>query len=277
MTDTVRVPKALSDWLYGAESYGIRVERLAEELHYPGSVTKVLPWLVAAFEVGLAASPQGEEGPSEVDAAYDTPVKLWNLRTPPAMSADHIGDADKMAHVLRGMVNRGTLIDAEAIDRALTLAVYRQDPDDDDRAWAASQAEVIGQLVVPVGSGDADKMGAPVEAAGWRDIANAPRDGTRFLAVMSGFEPEIHWWDVKIGWCVGEGIYRDPEHWQPLPPPPSAHPTPIKPSADTGELRERVTQIIEAAIERHNPGNAVRHTLDDADEILNLIQSERAG
>lgn len=204
-------------------------------------------------------------------------IAAWNLRTPPAMSADHIGDADKMAHVLRGMVNRGTLIDAEAIDRALTLAVYRQDPDDDDRAWAASQAEVIGQLVVPVGSGDADKMGAPVEAAGWRDIANAPRDGTRFLAVMSGFEPEIHWWDVKIGWCVGEGIYRDPEHWQPLPPPPSAHPTPIKPSADTGELRERVTQIIEAAIERHNPGNAVRHTLDDADEILNLIQSERAG
>ena len=57
----------------------------------------------------------------------------------------------------------------------------------------------------------------------------------------------------------------------------SAHPAPIKPSSDTGELRERVTQIIEAAIERHNPGNAVRHTLDDADEILNLIQSERAG
>jgi len=61
------------------------------------------------------------------------------------------GQADKMAHVLRGMVKRGTLIDAEAIDRALKLATYKQDPDDDDRAWAASQAEVIGQPVVPVG------------------------------------------------------------------------------------------------------------------------------
>ena len=52
-------------------------------------------------------------------------------------------------------------------------------------------------------------------------------------------------------------------------------PAPIKPSADTGELRERVTQIIEAAIERHNPGNSLRHTVDDADAILDLIQSER--
>ena len=51
----------------------------------------------------------------------------------------------------------------------------------------------------------------------------------------------------------------------------------VKTSADTGELRERVAQIIEAAIERHNPGNSLRHTLDDADAILDLIQSERAG
>lgn len=57
----------------------------------------------------------------------------------------------------------------------------------------------------------------------------------------------------------------------------SAHPAPIKPSGDTGELRERVAQIIEAAIERHNPGNSLRHTIDDADAILDLIQSERAG
>ena len=56
-----------------------------------------------------------------------------------------------------------------------------------------------------------------------------------------------------------------------------AHPTPIKPSADTRELRERATQIIEAAIERHNPGNSLRHTVYDADAILDLIQSERAG
>ena len=56
-----------------------------------------------------------------------------------------------------------------------------------------------------------------------------------------------------------------------------AHPAPIKPSGDTGELRERVAQIIEAAIERHNPELSFRHTIDDADAILDLIQSERAG
>ena len=65
MTDTVRVPKALSDWLYGVEGYGLRVERLSEELRDP--VDKLLPWLLAAFEVGLAASPQGEGSSAEAD------------------------------------------------------------------------------------------------------------------------------------------------------------------------------------------------------------------
>ena len=57
----------------------------------------------------------------------------------------------------------------------------------------------------------------------------------------------------------------------------SADPAPIKPSGDTGDLRKRVAQIIEAAIERHNPGNSLRHTIDDADAILDLIQSEKVG
>ena len=63
MTDTVRVPRAFSDWLYGVEGYGLRVERLSEELRDP--VDKLLPWLLAAFEVGLAASPQGEGSSAE--------------------------------------------------------------------------------------------------------------------------------------------------------------------------------------------------------------------
>ena len=65
MTDTVRVPKAFSDWLYGVEGYGLRVERLSEELRDP--VDKLLPWLLAAFEVGLAASPQGEGSSADAD------------------------------------------------------------------------------------------------------------------------------------------------------------------------------------------------------------------
>lgn len=56
---------------------------------------------------------------------------------------------------------------------------------------------------------------------------------------------------------------------------PPAHPP--QPDALPGDLRERVAQIIEAAIERHNPGKSLRHTVDDADAILSLIQSERGG
>ena len=52
---------------------------------------------------------------------------------------------------------------------------------------------------------------------------------------------------------------------------------PPQPDALPGDMRERVAQIIEAAIERHNPGNSLRHTLDEADAILSLIQSERGG
>lgn len=264
----------------------------------------------------------------------------WNRRTLPAMSADHSPDADKMAHVLRGMVNRGTLIDVEAIDRALTLAVYRQDPDDDDRAWAASQAEVIGQPVVPVGSGDATNMVALVEAVacqkcggevqgwtcqgcaqgfrendggalifdthppqpdaqGWRDIATAPRDGTVFLARRGDWAPfECQWHGEQfVHMDPEEGpISYKPDQWQSLnicrncngfgfldtasPPP----------SADTGELREKVARLIGAADGVRWDGRTVTYVnagADDegpteryfraADTILDLIQSERVG
>lgn len=37
------------------------------------------------------------------------------------------------------------------------------------------------------------------------------------------------------------------------------------------KVRQRVAEIVEAAIERHVPTNSLRHTLDDADAILALI------
>jgi hypothetical protein len=40
-------------WLYGQEGYGLRVERLSEDLRDP--IDKVLPWLKAAFDVGRAS------------------------------------------------------------------------------------------------------------------------------------------------------------------------------------------------------------------------------
>ena len=160
------------------------------------------------------------------------------VATPPAMSAVHIGDAGKMAHVLRGMVNRGTLIDAEAIDRALTLAVYRQDPDDDDRAWAASQAEVIGQPVVPVGSGDADNEAAPVKAVACQ--------------TCKGAHPEL---------C--SNVFH------------ISHPAPIKPSGDTEKLRDDVLERLRVLDFAGHYDEARFQYI--ADTILDLIQSEKAG
>lgn len=49
---------AFDEWLYGQEGYGLRAERLSEELRDP--LDKVLPWLRAAFDVGLSAAPLHE-------------------------------------------------------------------------------------------------------------------------------------------------------------------------------------------------------------------------
>ncbi len=56
------------------------------------------------------------------------------------------GEADKLAHILHGMVNRRTAIDHEAIERALHLAKYRQDPAEEDREWAVTEGAIIAPL-----------------------------------------------------------------------------------------------------------------------------------
>lgn len=129
----------------------------------------------------------------------------------------------------------------------------------------------------------ADHIG---EAPGWRDIATAPRDGREFQAWWKGqwqprarFDPEFgsfQLWGRTDYDTEGWETFAIDGHWQPLPSPPSAHPAPIKPSGDTGELRKRVAQIIGEAVNRRAPGQIVFSTLEDADTILDLIQSERA-
>lgn len=107
--------------------------------------------------------------------------------------------------------------------------------------------------------GDATNMVAPVEAVAWR----LRRVG----------ETRWNFWDLNP--CVHNPVYADATRWevQPL----YTHPAPIKPSGDTGELRKRVAQIIGEAVNRRAPGQIVFSTLEDADAILDLIQSEKAG
>ena len=131
-------------------------------------------------------------------------------------------------------------------------------------------------------------------AVAWRDIATAPRDGREIIAYSqdvsgtTGLNPFVSLcaWHPDAGFCTCE--LREVTHWMPLPPPPSADAAPIKPSADTGELRERVALIVDPAgfDDRWDvPGLRHEASLDErvdealakADAILDLIQSEMAG
>ena len=102
---------------------------------------------------------------------------------------------------------------------------------------------------------------APVEAVAWRYRQTS--------------QPEA--WAVSL---------EDMSDWTNLTVQPLyTHPTPIKPSADTGELRERVARIVDPSaflFSRDELDAKVRHHPHDAayaiaDAILSLIQSERAG
>jgi len=59
---------------------------------------------------------------------------------------------------------------------------------------------------------------------GWRDIKDAPRDGTRVLLYAKEFSVAHfkkngrtgeQWWETDEGTC-----YLSPTHWRPLPPAP---------------------------------------------------------
>jgi hypothetical protein len=64
--------------------------------------------------------------------------------------------------------------------------------------------------------------------SGWRDIATAPKDGTRVLLFNPGEPPYqcVGCWlnnTTGGGWVSSEWDV-EPSHWQPLPPPPEEQP-----------------------------------------------------
>lgn len=52
---------------------------------------------------------------------------------------------------------------------------------------------------------------------------------------------------------------------------------PVVPVGVSEEQRQRVAEIVEAAIERHAPANSIRHTLDDADAIIAALRPTDTG
>jgi hypothetical protein len=53
--------------------------------------------------------------------------------------------------------------------------------------------------------------------------------------------------------------------------------SPVVPVGVGEEQRQRVAEIVEAAIERHAPANSIRHTLDDADAIIAALRTTDTG
>ena len=53
--------------------------------------------------------------------------------------------------------------------------------------------------------------------------------------------------------------------------------SPVVPVGVSEEQRQRVAEIVEAAIERHAPANSIRHPLDDVDAILAALRPTDTG
>lgn len=70
--------------------------------------------------------------------------------------------------------------------------------------------------------------------SGWRDIASAPKDGSKFLAWHpDGYADFFHWQShANVGWRDNFiQVYREgagPTHWMPIPAAPSASPSPSR-------------------------------------------------
>ena len=120
---------------------------------------------------------------------------------------------------------------------------------------AHEAADALDAMLAASPQGEGSSAEAPMGAVAW--LLTHPDEGVHTELAFMGREP-ITAADREAGWTA-EALVRT------HPPQPDALP---------GDLLEKVAQIIEAAIERHNPGNSLRHTIDDADAILSLIQSE---
>ncbi len=147
------------------------------------------------------------------------------------------------------------------------MAVYGQDGPVEAKTAITTRFpgfNVVTAMLAASPQGEGSSADTPVEAVAWRVRRRKEDAGfgrPQVFTTDDASEADLKQWRVN-GYDV-----------QPL----FTHPAPIKPSIDTGELRERVAQIIGEAVNRRAPGQIVFSTLEDADAILDLIQSERAG
>lgn len=146
------------------------------------------------------------------------------------------------------------------------LEILPEDPSRDGDAWGAVQCVNVdcstydilkshgvrvedGQDVSDERGSDAYKSAA---IAAWNRRTPAPEGE----AVCSGCEGRPVFPNVPCAVCGA---------------------SPVVPVGVSEEQRQRVAEIVEAAIERHAPANSIRHTLDDVDAILAALRPTDTG
>ena len=188
-------------------------------------------------------------------------IAAWNRRTPPAMNADHIGDASPAVTEVNKLIQSPLVEKLVGALKRLATATERL-----MAAWPDTHVPG-GKLCVEVSEAlndakalahipDAGNMIAPVEAVAWR-----VKDYADGWILFHHEAPARKSGEARNGALV-----------QPL----YTHPAPIKPSGDTGELRDRVARVI-GDRKGHFVSKPWGEDYELADAILDLIQSERAG
>ena len=147
-----------------------------------------------------------------------------------------------VAHLLIGMV--------EFVDVEVTCTVCAATGGNENNG--ATEAE---NRATAIAAWNRRTPPAPTEAVAWR-VRTSCGEGGFITDAYPANGKQL----VKQGYTV-----------QPL------YTHPPQPDALPGDLREKVARIIEAAIERHEPDRVIYSTFDEADAILALIQTERAG
>ena len=186
---------------------------------------------------------------------------------------------------------RDRLLHGATVLRARAARIARAySPDmsirDGDADALASFAEAVVEALAASPQGEGSSAEAPMEAVAWLEKVAEARgwiEDAECSRGCSSWRPDVH--HRTHCDCGREDALQALAVSEPTP---SAHPAPIKPSGDTGELRERVARIVDPAgfDDRWDvPGLRHEASLDErvdealakADAILDLIQSEMAG
>lgn len=121
----------ITAWLDEVENFSLRSERLAADSY--GGITKIMPWLQAAFELGRASSPDADVVRETYHDLSELHIFLQGFDAPETGALDTTYDtltqrirdnALALAPLLEGKVSRGSWAMANLLRVAETFRIY---------------------------------------------------------------------------------------------------------------------------------------------------------